>query len=106
MRFLLAILTAVALLPIGAWAKDAGKSDPADPASVVPPFNYESTIQRYMPYLDASVVSDWRDTRFDKQAPGEDGMRGMPMPAVPAKPQPPNDGGSSSGHSLHDTHNR
>jgi hypothetical protein len=101
MKVLLAMVSAFALLPSAGWAKDTARPDPADPAAAVPPFKYESTFHGYMPHQDAADVSDWRDTNFDRQVPGEGGMGHMHMPDTPAQPQ---NGGGSSGNDMHDMH--
>ncbi len=101
MKISLAILTAFALLPTAGWAEDAGRADPADPASAVPPFKYESAFHRYMPPQDAVEVSDGHDTGFDKQAPRQSKMGDMRMQPAPAQSPPPKDGDGSSGHGMH-----
>lgn len=102
MRFLLAILTAFALLPAAGWSKDVGRSDPADPGSAVMPFKYESTFHRYLPHQDSDTVSDWRETGFDRKAPRAGAMGDMRVQPAPAQPR--KDGAGSSGNGMRRMH--
>lgn len=103
MKFPMALLTALALLPTAGSAKDAGHADPADPGSAVPPFHYESAFHGYAARPLDAEVSDWRATASDPQAPGKGAMGHMQMQHAPAQPQ--KDGGAPSGHDAHNMHN-
>ena len=101
MKYSLAVLTALALVPTAGRAGNALDADPTDPGSAVPPFKYLSNFHGYSPYGDAATVAEWRNTRFDAQAPRQRGMDHMPVQARAGRAAEASGSTVRPGHASH-----